>query len=94
MNELFFKQDIVTTNFIGNILRGASRTLTKEKSSQLVDDVRNLLVLDPTNREVKLDLFSLNIQRGRDHGLPTYNDAREAFGLSRIKTFEEIIPIT
>lgn len=93
LNELFFNQDAVTTpNFIHEIIRGASRTLTKEKSSQLVDDVRNLLVLDPTHREIKLDLYSLNIQRGRDHGLPTYNDAREAFGLSRVSTFEEILP--
>lgn len=72
---------------MGNILRGASRTLTKQKSGQLVDDVRNLLVLGP-DRNVKLDLFSLNIQRGRDHGLPTYNQVRAAFGLSKINTFE------
>lgn len=73
-------------------MRGASRTLTKEKTSQLVDDVRNLLVLDPSG-QVKLDLFSLNIQRGRDHGLPTYNDARSAFGLSRVKTFKQLLPL-
>lgn len=92
MNDLFFKQDLVNENFISNIVRGASRTLAKEKSSQIVDDVRNLLVLDPNNREVKLDLYSLNLQRGRDHGLPTYNDARAAFGLPRIKTFAEFLP--
>jgi hypothetical protein len=50
------------------------------------------LVLDPSHREVKLDLFSLNIQRGRDHGLPTYNAARAAFGFPKINTFEEILP--
>lgn len=68
-------------------MRGAAKTLTKEKSSQLVDDVRNLLVLDPVGT-VKLDLFSLNIQRGRDHGLPTYNEARSIFGLPKIRSFE------
>lgn len=44
------------------------------------------------DRNVKLDLFSLNIQRGRDHGLPTYNNVRSAFGLSKITTFEQILP--
>ncbi|CAM9937546.1 unnamed protein product, partial [Ectocarpus sp. 8 AP-2014] len=35
-------------------------------------------------------LFKLpvdSVQRGRDHGLPTYNDARAAFGLSEATTF-------
>lgn len=63
----------------------------KEKSPGMVDELRNLLVLDPTQREIKLDLFSLNLQRGRDHGLPSYNQAREAYGLRKVSTFEELI---
>jgi hypothetical protein len=36
------------------------------------------------------DLASLNIQRGRDHGIPKYNDLREGLGLSRMDTFADI----
>lgn len=37
-------------------------------------------------------MFSLNLQRGRDHGLPSYNDARAAYGLKKVTRFDEIEP--
>ena len=37
-----------------------------------------------------LDLVTLNIQRGRDHGIPGYNDVREAYGLNRVNSYSEI----
>ena len=36
------------------------------------------------------DLMALNIQRARDHGLPDYNTIREAYGLSRRTSWEDI----
>lgn len=34
--------------------------------------------------------MAVNIQRGRDHGLPDYNTAREAYGLARKENFHDI----
>jgi len=36
------------------------------------------------------DLVALNVQRGRDHGLPGYADARRDLGLSFPSSFEDL----
>ncbi len=37
-----------------------------------------------------LDLGAIDIQRGRDHGMPAYNDLRRAYGLKALKSFTAI----
>ena len=38
------------------------------------------------------DLMAINIQRGRDHGVPDYNTAREVYGFPRINDWQDINP--
>lgn len=54
----------------------------------MIDDVRNFLFGPPGSGG--FDLVSLNIQRGRDHGLPSYKAVREALGLASVSSFADI----
>lgn len=53
-----------------------------------IDDVRNFLFGEPGDGA--MDLVSLNLQRGRDHGIIHFNGLREALGLSPLTNFSEI----
>ena len=37
-----------------------------------------------------MDLISLNIQRGREHGLPGYNEFRKVCGMAPVRDFQEL----
>jgi hypothetical protein len=61
------------------ILRGLTTQVGQKVDPFLVDAVRNFLFAPPV--DVGFDLAALNLQRGRDHGLPGYNAMRAALGL-------------
>ena len=89
LRDAFFDGSPITQEGgIEPILMGLSKQLMQQVDPLVVDDVRNFLFGLPG--EGGFDLASLNIQRGRDHGLPDYNTVRVAYGLSRKATFSEI----
>lgn len=70
------------------VLRGLSEYLQEATDTKVVDDLRNFLHGKPGRGG--LDLAAINIQRGRDHGLPSFNEVRASYGLSRYESFEQI----
>ncbi|XP_044257403.1 peroxidase [Tribolium madens] len=74
-------------------LRGAMDTPIQANDPYFSSELKDKLFEDDSNEKVRsygLDLVSLNIQRGRDHGLVGYNSWREHCGLRRVSTFEQL----
>ena len=89
LREAFFVPEEITGNGgIAPILRGLAGSTAQELDTRVVDDVRSFLFGDPGDGG--LDLAALNIQRGRDLGVASYNDLREALGLARAESFAEV----
>jgi hypothetical protein len=91
LRDAFFNPNrILNEGGIDPLLKGLSSQLAQEIDTKIVDDVRNFLFGPPGSGG--LDLASLNIQRGRDHGLCDYNTMRAQFGLGAVSSFDEINP--
>jgi hypothetical protein len=89
LRDAFFQPQNVVESGVDPILRGMATQTAQAVDPMLVDDVRNFLFGEPGSGG--FDLASLNMQRGRDHGLAGYNDVREGLGLERIESFNDPI---
>jgi len=88
LRDAFFNPGEVKTLGLDPYIRGLIVQQSQEIDPQITDEVRNFLFGPPGAGG--FDLASLNIQRGRDHGLPDYNTVRKRFRLPRVKSFEDI----
>ncbi|KAG0712647.1 Dual oxidase 1 [Chionoecetes opilio] len=65
---------------------GLSSQSTEREDNIVVKDLRGR-VFGPLEFS-RRDLMAVNIQRGRDHGLPDYNTARRHFGLEPLTSLD------
>lgn len=90
ISEAFFNPQFLvedSTN-VDRLLRGFASQRAQERDTKIVDGLRNFLFGPPGAGG--LDLAALNIQRGRDHGLPNYNLARFSYDLSPVSRINQI----
>ncbi|KFU90810.1 Thyroid peroxidase [Chaetura pelagica] len=87
LHEVFFSPwRLIKEGGLDPLLRGLLAHSAKlQVQDQLLNEelTEKLFVL---SNKGSLDLASLNLQRGRDHGLPGYNDWREFCGLPKLET--------
>ena len=88
LKDVFFDPRSVSEVGIDPLLKYLASDRAQEIDTKVVDDVRNFLFGAPG--QGGFDLASLNIQRGRDHGLADYNTVRVAYGLPKVTSFAQI----
>ncbi len=89
LHDAFFRSDAFEEDTIEGLLRGMMNGHAAEVDNGITGEVRNLLV-DSRESSEQLDLAALNIQRGRDHGVPTCNKLRRTVGLRPFRSFNQV----
>lgn len=85
--QAFFNPQLLSQFGVDAVFRGLAGSSAQQMDTQIVDSLRNMVLNAPGSP--RMDLAALNIQRGRDHGLPTLNMAREALGLDALCGFDD-----
>ena len=87
----FFNPTQVAAYGIAPFLKGLAVQTQEEIDVQMIDGLRNFLFAIPgAPVPFGLDLAALNLQRGRDHGLASYNQIRQHFLGRRVGRFGDI----
>ena len=86
--EAFFNNEAIAAEGIDDILRGLGAEVMQKLDAKMIHDMRNVLI--SAGGDTDLDLAALNILRGRDHGIGTYNDVRAALGLAAAASFADV----
>jgi peroxidase len=86
LRDAFFSpQVIVETGGIDPLLKGMATQVEQDFDCKMIDDLRNFLFGAPGSGG--LDLAAMNINRGRERGLPDYNTVRIDIDLPAVESF-------
>lgn len=91
LRDVFFKVSAIKeSGGIEPFLQGMGSQVQQRFDSKIVDDIRNFLFGKPG--QGGFDLAAINIQRGRERGLPSINELRKALQLPPYKSIADINP--
>ena len=103
-NVLFFNPDLVEQIQLGPMMTALNGESQYRNDEMIDNQLRSVLFRIPTSSNPDcldgptlpqcfsgvVDLGAIDVQRGRDHGMPAYNTMRNAYGLSSKTSFTAI----
>ncbi|CAG0901267.1 unnamed protein product, partial [Cyprideis torosa] len=81
--------DLYKGGWCDQYMCGLMNQVAQAMDEAVTQEVTNHLFQEPGKR-FGLDLPALNMQRAREHGIPSYNDFREFCGLPRVHDWPEL----
>jgi hypothetical protein len=104
LNLAFFNPDLLQLVQLGPMLQAIGGESQYNNDEQMDNQLRSVLFQIPVSGNPEcfddpslpdcfkgvVDLGAIDIERGRDHGMPSYNDMRRAFGLAPKTSFRDI----
>jgi len=84
--------DLYKGGWADNYIMGLINQVAQALDNSMSQEVTNHLFQEP-GKKWGLDLAALNIQRGREHGIPSYNAWRDWCGFPKIYRFEDLAGI-
>ncbi|XP_050677757.1 peroxidase-like [Leptidea sinapis] len=90
LSDHYFNPSLVETSdeSFDDLVRGFVTQQAGESDPHCTGEITNLLF--KSHNKWGLDLIAMDIQRGRDHGIASYNDYREICGLRRATSFQDL----
>jgi len=88
LGETVFAPKLIATSGIEPFLRGLAKQVPQDMDAYVINAIRSFQV--GGIRPQGFDLVALDIQRGRDQGMPSYNQTRIDFGLAPKADFTQV----
>jgi peroxidase len=89
-NGFFRTDNLHQPQILDEIMRGLVSTPMETLDQFVTGEVTNHLFEDVKIPFSGIDLVALNVQRGRDHGMPSYNNYRALCNLKRAQTWDDL----
>uniref|UniRef100_A0A672S911 NAD(P)H oxidase (H2O2-forming) n=1 Tax=Sinocyclocheilus grahami TaxID=75366 RepID=A0A672S911_SINGR len=90
ISQITFNPNLQSSQDVDELIMGMASQIAEREDNIIVEDLRDYMY-GPL-RFSRSDAVALTIQRGRDFGLPSYNQIRESLNMRPVNSWDEINP--